>query len=219
MTGVLLTSGLLHMNIQKTISILAFAGIAVVPFSTQAAYGVDTSIDAEVNVGVGATTSPDTGTSSDASLTGGLNTNTSGIEVMSASQVTSDADLSVFSENLIVRDPNVVEANASAAGSADLAYYHHGRLFGFIPVKVKARTWVTTDTDGNVSVNTTMPWWSGLVAGTGNIRTDVDTSLESSASVSADIRASADAKARARILEAIADAHADLDTYVQVKGE
>lgn len=142
---------------------------------------------------------------------GSFRVNALGVEVTSAGQVASDADLEVFSDNLTVANKNVAEANAEASGSADLAYYHQGRLFGIFPVKVKAHTWVTAQEDGSVKVNTTMPWWSAFVTGTGKVRSAVDSSLSSSTSISADVRAGADAAARARVLRAIADAHARLD--------
>jgi hypothetical protein len=223
------------MDVRKTFCLLALAGVAVLPLGTHAAYdssagatgsanmGTGANAGATIDVGASATinqtnedasTSSDTtqGTSGSANLTGGLQSNGLGIEIISSTQVSSDADLEVFSDNLKVRDEGVADSNAQAAGSADLSYYHRGHLFGLIPIKVKARTWVTTNENGTVQVNTTMPWWSAFVTGTGKVRSEVDGRLASSETLSADVRASADAAARARVLEAIASAHASLAT-------
>ncbi len=226
------------MNIRNTFCLLALAGVAVLPLAASAAYDSSAGVTGSVNVGgsasgtsagveVGAdadssvrsddTSTDDSGTTSgSAGLTGGLRTNALGIEVVSSGQVQTAGDLEVFSENMRERDENIANANARAAGSADLTYYHKGKLFGLFPVKVKTQTWVTSETDGTVSVNTTLPWWSGFVTGTGKVRSEVDAALANSASLSADMQASADAAARARILDAIASAHAKVDTSATV---
>ena len=203
--------------LRTTIFFLTLIGVIALPGVIGAQ-----SVGVDLDVGVEATTNDDTSTSSietDATLTGGLEDNGLGVEILTSGQVNSDADLETFSENLRIRDTQILDANADASGSADLTYYHPGRLFGIFPVQVEARTWVSTNQDGELEANTTLPWWGVFVTGTGQVRTQVDSTLEESTAVAANLRAGADASARARVLEAIANAHAQANTEVTASVE
>ncbi len=162
---------------------------------------------AGINMGVGATTSAGarSGTTSGNSGTvrTEFRTNPAGIIVISAAQVSSQADLEVFIENAPLNNENVAKVDMSADDRMVVEYRHHGRLFGIFPVTVKSKTSVSAEEDGSLMVETRLPWWSGFVTGVGKTRAAVEERLNASTSLEAAFSASASAEARARAAEEV----------------
>lgn len=185
------------MHLRALIAIIAAAAIAL-PASAQG-IGLDLGAGGSVS---GSGASLDVRGSTSASLVDGERAAT-GTQVRAAAQVATDAELSVYRENLKVEDERVADARAEEDGSVVVEYFHDGRLLGIIPVKVRSTTELTAGERG-VEARTSMPWWNFLVTGTGSVAAEVDDALD--ASVSA--QAAAGAAAKAQLIEAAADAHA-----------
>jgi len=207
------------MTIKTLVAVLLLSSLAL-PASAASLYG-DMSGTTTINVGAGAgpgaeaTTSPpqadaeDTVTSdTDVSTRIELRANDRGVVITGSGQVATDADLEVYRENLRVEDTAFVDATLDGEDTVDVAYYHDGKLFGLIPVKVKSSTSVTTGSNGEVVIKTRMPWWNIFVTGTNTTAADIDETLTTSSMIESDFKLGVDAAARARILEAIANAHA-----------
>jgi hypothetical protein len=122
---------------------------------------------------------------------------------VSAANVKSDADLKGFVAAEIKGDKNVSQVETSAENVA-VTYNQHAKLFGFIPVKVKATAVV--DANGDVSVS--YPWWTVLAATDkaaleAELQAKVDAAFsanqngaDASASAEATAKLSSDAQAR-----------------------
>lgn len=215
------------MNIRNLMTALVLVG-AILPVSAGAAYErnddgmgggatlsvtgtLETSADAEVSGSSDGDTSTSTQTTTTTTTTttenGLLQVNALGIPVMSSVQVATDADLTLFRENMQTEDKNIAEVSADSDEKIAVAYWHQGHLFGVFPMKVKSETTVRSETNGSVVVKTRMPWWNMFLTGTGRVTTDVDSSLNESRAVENDFKLAGNATAKARILEAIAEAH------------
>lgn len=202
--------------------------VLLVPSTSFAAalYG-DMSGTTTINVGGGADDSGDTPDDSDATGTpsqgsagddantttsgsGSVNlrTNALGIAITGSAQVTTDEDLQIYQENLRTEDSGFANADLDSDEDVDVAYWHEGKFLGLFPVKVESHTVVAMGSDGNVNVETHMPWWNFFVTGTGSVAADVDSELESSSMIENDFKMGGSAGAKARILEAVANAHA-----------
>lgn len=118
-----------------------------------------------------------------------------------------DADIRAYADALVLANASVAHAEGTRKGKTVLEYYHPGKLFGFMEVKVKAKTVVEADESGVVSVKTRMPWWNFLVTGTGEVGEAVDGELSATGSVSMDAKLPT-AAAKVRLIDAMAAAHA-----------
>lgn len=162
------------------------------------AQGMDVGVD--IDVGAGATGTPSQGSAGDDAVIG--------VSPMRVLDVSTDADLDRYETSLRGEDQYFVDATMEAQGKVEVAYYHDGRLFGIIPVKVKSHTEVSTNDEGQVVVVTRLPWWSAFVTGTGTVASSVDEDLAASGTLATDLKLEGNAAAKARILEAVANAHA-----------
>ncbi len=136
-----------------------------------------------------------------------LSVNATGIAIISAGQVESDADLEVFSANVQAREKNVSRVSFDSSSSADtnvsVSYVHHGKLFGFLPVSFRSTTVAEAKEDGKTEVYTVFPWWSSLVSESAAIRSDIESRVKNNPTVQGSLSASASASAKARVAEAI----------------
>lgn len=202
--------------LRNALAVLALV-FALAPFSAYAAsltadasggillaQGAAIDLEAGIDMGTPATSSPSEGSAGDDSnIEVGLDAS-----VMTSVDVSDESDLARYQTSLQGSDSYFAEADLSGEERVDVAYYHDGRLFGFIPMKVKSHTVISTNDEGQVIVQTTLPWWSMFVSGTNGVAADVDARLAASGSVASDMKLGGSAPAKARILEAVAEAHA-----------
>ncbi len=172
---------------------------------------LDASVSGDAATGTEAEDTSDTN-ETNAGTDGSLRVNALGIPVLTSAQVTTDADLELFRENMRLEDKNVAAVNLDSEEEVTVEYWHKGHLLGLFPVSIKSTTSVMEGSDGRATVQTRMPWWNLFVTGTGRIGSSVDSSLGGSTTLQGDFGLSADAAARARVLEAIARAHAQAST-------
>lgn len=118
-----------------------------------------------------------------------------------------DADIRAYADALVLQNTSVAHAEATRKGKTIVEYYHPGKLFGFIDVKVKAKTVVQADESGVVSIRTHLPWWCFLTTGAGEVDEAVDGELSATGSVSMDAKLPT-AAAKVRLIDAITAAHA-----------
>lgn len=200
------------MTLTTNIAIGLLAIVAFAPWSAGAAslYGGATGdgtfsqagidVDASVGVSAGATGTPSAGSAGDDS------SSNPGIEVEEEAAAT-DKDIAAHGEILRTKNAAVAHAEGTRKGETIVEYYHAGKLFGFMPVKVKAKTVVSADESGVVSIKTHMPWWNFLVSGTGETNKVVDGELTGSGAVSMDAKLPT-AASKVRIMDAVVAAHA-----------
>ena len=183
--------------------------LLLIPMVSSAVVGV--SLEGEVDVGI----TSDNSTSSDASLDSNANAgvdvsgNTSGgrLEIMSSTQISSEADLEAFATNIASEDSEVASVDTDS-GSEDeskvsVAYRHRGKFLGFIPVTYKSFTTVTAKADAEVDVSSRASWWTFLVVKEDYSEAELESQIRNSATVQANATAQADARAKARIAEAV----------------
>ena len=172
--------------------------------------------NANVNAGVNSTTSVESESRSNASSsssngTARLETNSSGIEILLPTQVTTEEDLNVYQENTISTDKKVAEIDTDIENGVAVEYKHPGKLFGVINVEVNSKTTVEAGSDGKLKTETTFPWWSSMVRGLGDIRAQVDGTIQSQfANVMTN--GTTEAVLKARLIDAIIEAHANVKT-------
>ena len=160
------------------------------------AQAVDVGIDVQMDVATG--TPSDSSAGDDADL---------GVSVMSSSDVADEDDLERYQTSLKGEDAYYDDAVMDADGYIAISYYHEGRFLGLVPVQVKSHTTVATNTDGQVTVKTHMPWWNLFVSGTADIASDIDARLAGSGTLASDSKMTDNAAAKARIIEAVVQAH------------
>lgn len=182
--------------------------------------GAETKVDLEaktiIHVGNGANSTNTASTSvetDDAEMYGGVNeitaleVNALGVAITSSTQVNSDADLRVFSENMTAKNSNVskivISSEEDEESEVVVVYRHRGKLFGFIPVSLKSVTSVKAEANSSIEVNSGLSWWSFLVAGENYSGTELKSSIENNTTVKANMSADASAGARARVTEAV----------------
>lgn len=152
-----------------------------------------------------------------------LQVNGLGVAITSASQVSSDEDLGVFSANLLHLRKSLakvsIDSDSDESTEVVVVYRHRGKLFGFIPVTVKSTTIVDTTSDGEVMVGSRLPWWSFLVAGENYAKEDLETRVKENATIKSSARASMSASSKAQLTEAVLaeiEAHAQSQTEAKL---
>ena len=193
------------------------AGVNVNASSTTNA---SSNANANVNAVVNSTTSVESESRSSASSsssngTARLETNSSGIEILFPTQVTTEEDLNVYQKNTISTDKKVAEIDTDIENGVAVEYKHPGKLFGVINVEVNSKTTVEAGSDGKLKTETTFPWWSAMVRGLGDIRAQVDGTIQSQfANVMTN--GTTEAVLKARLIDAIIEAHANVKTDAEV---
>lgn len=152
-----------------------------------------------------------------------LRVNTAGLAVVSSTQVTSEEDLEIFSENIARRDSNVSDINVRSNDKeieVVVAYKHRGKFLGFIPVRVRSSTDVAVKADEKIEVESRLSWWSFLVANKDYNKSELESQIKNNANIKANAKVDATAAGKANIIEAIiaeinanAAASAEANTY------
>jgi len=150
-----------------------------------------------------------------------LKVGVSGIAVTSASQVVSETDLKIYSENVSIKDPSVtkIEAVSESDGKSEIkvGYTHKGKFLGFLPINIHSTTVVEVEEDGEMKVQSRLPWWSFLVAKQNYNREDVESRVRNNETIKANAQVNASATSKAKVAEAIvAEVEASANTEVGV---
>jgi hypothetical protein len=154
-----------------------------------------------------------------------LRLNSAGVAIVSANQVTSQADLEVFAENIVKVNKSEsvtkVEIDSKNDGEVEIKVAHKGdgRFLGFMPVTLTTTVVVEVSENGNLEVRSDLPWWSFLVAKKAYNKTDLETRIANNETIQANAQVNASAAAQARIAEAvIAEFEAYAQTQASVQG-
>lgn len=171
--------------------------------SASALIGADVDYNSSTSVETGSTSKTEVETTSDTNL----KLNASGVAITSSAQVSSDADLEVFSENIVAEKDNVVKVKMNSEGDSEskiiVKYKHHGKLVGFIPVTVQSTTEVSAKADEELEVKSRLPWWSFLVTKKNYDKFEIESELRNNAVIRENVQAGASASARARVTEEV----------------
>lgn len=145
-----------------------------------------------------------------------LKINSSGVAVLSSSQVSSEDDLDVFSANVSAKDKEIanVDINFSKEGESEVKviYRHKGKLLGFIPVAINSTTVVENKNDSETEVRSKLSWWSFLVTDQNYAKADVESSIKNNNAIKANAKVNSSAQAKAQIAEVViaeVEAHAN----------
>jgi hypothetical protein len=186
--------------------------------------GTKTSINADTSVGTDITIDLENDSEKDEKMESNATTlkvNTSGIAVVSSAQVSSESDLTIFSENASVNNKKIadVDADSNSNGESEVkvVYRHSGKFLGFIPVTIKSTTVVEANVDAEAEVHSRLSWWSFLVANENYVKADIESRIKNNATVKTHAKVDASAQARAQIAEAIiaeVSAHANAQVSV-----
>ena len=216
----------------KTIAKILSIALVVLPLSASAiSVNVGADVDVRATTGQGATTTVTTGASGSTQVE-----TPSGVMVDVDRSGDGDVMVTVMhrdGENAAGQDhtkaqieavvkghANVKTVDLDADGMVDVAYVHHGWLFGFIPVNVTSHTIVSAPSTGSAAVKVSLPWWSVLVSGLSKVKTEAQSSLSTDATIQANASVNASAEARARLVEKIVmwlDAAATAEASANVK--
>ncbi len=97
-----------------------------------------------------------------------LQTNSAGVAVSTATQVSTDADLEVYIENAPATHENVSDVEISTDNdgktSVTVTYKHPGRFLGILPMNYTSETTVTSNDEGTPEVTTSLSLMSYLIA-------------------------------------------------------
>lgn len=193
---------------------VSFAQINVGTDATSSLNGVvemgSSTTDAiiEINSDTSATTSDEgTDVDSNTSATVSLRLNAEGVAITSASEVENEADLEVFAHNFASQEEKVdsasAETTADSKSHVEVVYKHKGKLFGVIPVTIKSTT-VVVSGNGEVEVDSSLPWWSFMVTDKNHAAAEVETRVKDNATILMSAELEANATVQAEIMEAIA---------------
>ncbi len=217
-------------------SLALVAGLTFVPaltfaqvnINSEATGSLDSTIDVsasgteailEIGTDTEATTTTEgTSTETDAEGSLSLRLNADGVAITSAADVNTSADLEVFAYNMTATEKTVDEAHAevTAEGQSrvEVVYKHYGELFGLMPVVIKSTTVVTTG-NGEVEVESDLPWWSFMATKKNHAANEIESRIKDNATVMMSAEMEASAAVQAEIIEAVVaelDAHTSLHT-------
>jgi hypothetical protein len=144
--------------------------------------------------------------------------------IMTSSQVKSETDLESFTVNAKAKNGNVedVKIDNYNDGESDVVvtYKHEGMLLGLFPVTVNSDTVVTTKSDTEPEVKTSLSWWSFLVTKINYNKEELETKLKSNSTIKSNTKINASAMAKAQIAESViaeVQNNASLNTVVELE--
>lgn len=209
------------------VPVLTFAEVTI---NSEATGSLDSNLevnasgtDAILEIGTNTETSTTMGeneTAADTDTEGSLSLrlNADGLAITSAADVNTEADLEVFAYNMAATEKTIDEANAevTAEGQSrvEVVYKHYGELFGLMPVVIKSTTVVTTG-NGEVEVESDLPWWSFMATKKNHAASEIESRIQDNATVMMSAEMEASAAVQAEIIEAVVaelDAHTSLHT-------
>jgi hypothetical protein len=151
-----------------------------------------------------------------------LKVNSSGVAVLSSSQVNTESDLDVFSSNVSTKEKEVANINIHSKQEGEsevkVVYRHKGKLLGFIPVAINSTTIVGTKTDAEeAKVRSKLSWWSFLVTNENYVKSEVESRIKNNDTIKTNARVDSSAQAKAQIAEVVIAemaAHADAQASI-----
>ncbi|MCI0680371.1 hypothetical protein L0Y41_03425 [bacterium] len=139
-------------------------------------------------------------------------------EVTGSTQVKNETDLGMYAETVVATNENVSEIEVENS-AVHVTVKEKARLFGFIPVSLKAKTEVMLESaeDNHVEakVKVRYPWW-GIFAKRDTPAADFETALTEKINAVLTTQASVDASVYARVIEAVS-AHFTMEQEVEVE--
>lgn len=181
----------------------------IVPIISSAKISEDHMALVGVNVSSGTNTAEvmEVNNTSNVNVDTSLKVNLLGVPVVSSTQVSSDADLEIFSENAVAKNDNVSKVMISSEDQdyqVVVVFKHRGKLLGFIPVAIRSTTEVMAEENEDaVEVDSHLSWWGFLVAGENYDEAELESRIKSNAMIRANVKADASASAKARAAEAV----------------
>ncbi|NCS99412.1 hypothetical protein GW765_00305 [Candidatus Parcubacteria bacterium] len=221
-------------EVMSAVVLMSFLLIPLFGASAQIGLDLNGETNSETSVGGDGDASMDTTSEVNVNLDSSSNTNTNNengltvevdgvdLSVESSSQVNSEADLSAFSSNTEMKNENIakvkVGGDSSGEAEAKIVYKHDAKFLGFIPVKIKSRTTVESETQGEVKVRSRLAWWSFFASNIAYNKSDVESRIKNNARVQARSQVGLNAKAKAEIAEeVISEIKASTEAAAQVK--
>lgn len=136
-----------------------------------------------------------------------LKINSSGVAVLSSSQVNSVSDLDVFSSNIKAKEKEVTSVNINSLKEGEtevkVVYRHKGKLLGLIPVAINSTTVVETRDDAETEVRSNLSWWSFLVTDQNYTKADIESSIKNNNTIKANAEMNSSAQAKAQVAEVV----------------
>lgn len=171
--------------------------------------GMDASVTTKANVDYSdaASTSTEGGAYMENTTDSSLKVNESGVAVVSALQVGSDADLNIFSSNVKAKDKEVerldIDSGPDGASKVKVVYRHTGKFLGIFPVTITSTTTVEGSAKDEVKVTSELSWWGFLVSNKNYAKADLESRIQQNATVKTYARANASPQAKAQVAEAV----------------
>lgn len=147
--------------------------------------------------------------------------NADGVAITTSNQVRTEADLEIFTDNMVRTKNRVVakvDIDARNDGGADieLSYHHKGKFLGFIPVNVPSYNSARVKNDGALEFKTTLPWWKFMVKGVHYNKHEIESRIKNNVQIQASAQSELSAHTKAELAEMIAT---ELDAYFQAQTE
>lgn len=165
---------------------------------------LEVGTDTEVNSATG--TEKDTATNTETDTGLALRLNADGVAIISAIDVNTEADLEVFAHNVAVTNDLVseMETEVTEEGKSRVivTYTHQGELFGVMPITMESTTIVTTG-DGEVEVESDLPWWSFVVTKKNHAAGEIESRIKDNPTVMMSAEMEATAAVQAEVIEAV----------------
>lgn len=177
--------------------------------------------NAQSNYGLIAEMENNMGEGSDFIAKNSFKINSSGVAVMSSSQINSEKDLDIFSDNVSRKNDEVanVDINSGEEGESEVKviYRHKGKFLGLIPITIKSTTVVETTTDEETEVRSNLSWWSFLVTEKNHAKDDIESSIKNNTTIKSNTMVNASAEAKAKVAEVvIAEVRASANTQISI---
>ena len=190
--------------------LLIILSLVFMPVMSHAQIGINVSgsTTADTSVGVYSNSNSDSeANEEDPDSQASLKINASGVAVISSSQVNSEADLKIFSSNILTKEKAIAKVDFNSKkdekSEVRVVYKHKGKFLGFIPVTIRSTTVVEAKANVETEVRSRLSWWSFLVADENYTQADLESRIKSNTTVKANAKVNASASANARIAEAV----------------
>jgi hypothetical protein len=163
----------------------------------------DANIGANVSTDVEATTTEAT---NDEESGVSLRLNAEGRALTEAAHVNTTSDLEIFAYNVAAEDDMVeeVKVGTTTGGQSrvEVKYKHYGELFGLMPIVINSTTVATTG-DGQIEVESDLPWWSIITTKKNHAAGEIESRIKDNPTIMMSAEMEVDARTQAEIAEAV----------------
>ncbi len=203
----------------KIFAIATFVSVFVFPLYADAKGEVGVDINVETSVegstsGLGAEVELKNETEVNGETVLELNVD-GGTDVSVQGDISGDPDFDLFVETVKGEDESVRTVDVDSDGDVEVAYEHEGKFLGLFSVTYTSKTRVETDANGDAVVKVMMPWWSFLVSGSGDVKSEIESTVESDARVAANAEADVSMDSRVKLVEVLVSSVAKADAAVK----